>query len=331
MKTNLRLACIFTFPVLLQGCVMPNNLFESDATSTSVTYHFDPEKYFKGKNRSDEMPFTMRNRNISALLFNTKEDLQDAKATGNKVNLTGAYDFNGGYFHFAWASKKKFFFLINASLYSKISDAEGYVEGVPATTTTTTTTTTWSWLWPNTTSSVVNTSQDIRRMPYQLTHRAEQNNIELAGGYYGFVGNYGIWEACAGVSNGTSTHKFTYSFGNKSEEISSNHYSAFFSETRNYNTFFIQNNFGYSADATEGAICARISYIHFQAPEYFSTYKTIQNEVKQNNVLFEPSVHYGIGGRHFKIFGEYGLAISLAESDVKWENGNFRLGGAIKF
>lgn len=306
--------------VLLQGC-------------TSTIYHFDAAEYFKSKNYNKEMPFTMRGGNVGAPLLGEIDDKKITTASSpkngsvnsnrwfkhNHLNLSSTLAFNGGDFRIAYSPAKRLMFVINVTSISKSSSEKGYAPVAY-----TRYEERWvsdGWFGGHT---VTDTLKGIKNIAYEKKLTLSQNQTDFSIGYYSSFGGHGIYEAISGWGQGSAENEYKYS----SKENTG--YSAAFSERRNFYQIFLQNNLGYATARTEGALCARLTYQRFTSQSFVAEYEIPKYAMEKVNVLIEPALHFGYGGKKLKGFFDYGFVIPLGNSDVEWGPGTFRLGVSFK-
>ncbi|MBK5285445.1 MAG: hypothetical protein JJE25_08565 [Bacteroidia bacterium] len=302
---------------------------------TTSIYQFDEVQYFKNKNYKKEMPFNMVGGNISAVLFSEKEqDKTNAadipednsiKSTNllknNKVKISGALSFKGGDLKIAYSPAKKIMLIVNASSFAQSSVESGFIS-LPNTRYDTTWT---SSVGGQVESTSITHGYDSFLAKKTLT--SKQNQMEFAIGYYDSFDKHGIYEAVAGWGLGSAEN--SYKFAVKWLRTSTD-YNTTFMERRNVYSFFLQNNLGYSTKVTEGALCARLTYLRFTGQNFTRDYDTPEYEMENTNLLIEPAFHFGAGWKKFRGFLEYGFVIPLGSTDVDW-GGTFRLGTSLQF
>jgi len=318
--------------MFLQGCIWPTSYSNNSysGTATTVTYHFNPAEYFSKQDRKYEMPFWMNGGNISSALLNAKESFIHPE-NFKRVNLSVALNSGGGSLRFAYATKKKFVFMANYSPSTKNDVAKG---SMITNATITSTPMTYGW---STAPNANSTSWESKEaMPYTIEHNRSQTDYEFAAGRYAFIGTQGLWESFAGLGITNAENKYNYSFGDEETTTyysthSSNHFNESFSDQRAAYKIFLQNNIGYLTRATEGALGSRFTYLHFTKQEFKSSTPISNYEMMRGALLFEPSVHFGIGFNNFKLYSEYAWAIPVGGSDVKWDKKNFRFGASLTF
>ena len=291
MKTKTFLPAILLSALLLQSC---------------ARYSFDAAKYFKDKEYKTDKPFKMKDGNINAPLLSKKGE---CNIIMNMVNGFGLQT--------AFAVSRNVEILAGTSVVVN-SDEENQNATVPIVVT-----------------DASGTKPSYYSGVYKLKHHLSQPSFNLAIGTFETFGKSGRWEKMVGVASGSAENKYTYvvennSSGNSNSWFSYNpdsyHFEYPYSEKRKYYQGFIQGNLGYVTQKTEGALITRLSYIHFNSQTFSESYEMKKYMMEPDNIVLEPALKFGYGGKHFRTYVQCGWNISLLQTDIQWFDTNVQAG-----
>jgi hypothetical protein len=164
---------------------------------------------------------------------------------------------------------------------------------------------------------------------YNINQMIENYSFNVGAGFYKTFSKNGRWDYFAGFGHGRAITQYDYHFDNTSyPDGYSSDYT--FIEERAFNQVHLQSNFGYVSRQTEGAIVARISWMHFNTQQLTNLFNYKTYEMKKDEFVFQPAMHFAYGGK-FRIFTNIGWNVPLGNNQMKWFSTNVQLGVILKF
>jgi len=175
-----------------------------------------------------------------------------------------------------------------------------------------------------------NDSSSYEDVHYSQDHSLRSKSFSLATGFYKAFGHIGRSEQYAGMAYGKAENKYTYSsYKQTSEDIGSYNYS--FTESRTFYQYFFQNNIGFVTPRTEGALIARLSYVHFTNQHFEQDYQTEAYKMVSDNFVFQPGMKIGYGSKSLRLQLQCGWNIPLTSgSDLKWYSAKVEAGIVLR-
>ena len=296
MKNKLCFLFIAVIAAMLESCL--------------TTYYFDAAKYFKDKSYKTDKPFMMKDGNIYAPLlskkgeFNINTDVVDGCGVQTALAVSSDVEIIAGASYVSNSDSKN----QNTSVPVQVTDGNG-------------------------------THYDSYSGNYRLEHTINQQSFNIALGKYKTFGKAGRWEKLAGFAAGSAENNYTYVVTNDNSHSSNSwrnlnfnfnyntyHYEYPFSETRYYYQGFLQGNLGYVTRKTEGAFITRLSYIHFNTQTFTESYEMKKYVMSSDNIVLEPALKFGFGGKHFRVYSQVGFNIPLSRTDLQWYSTNVQAG-----
>ena len=280
-----------------QGCLFPWGFGNGGNSGNSYTVA-NTDKFIRERNYEKEHPFQMRDEAINVPMISQKGQVNWSTNLIHGVNSSITVG----------VSNKMF--VEAGGTYTRSKNTEQKSANIEYTT--------YYSNYDNTTSSNTYNSQTY----YNLNLALEGYSYNVGAGFYKTFGKKGIWDYHAGFANGNSSSSYAYDI--ELYNTSGNtQYS--FEEKRKYYQFFLQTDFGYETNMTEGAIVARTSWIHFTNQEFHKSLDIPDYQMQSSEFVFQPAFHFAYGNT-FKVFTQCGWNIPLGNSQLKWFSTNVQAG-----
>lgn len=275
--------------ILLQGCIIVTCLFFQSCNYNIIDY----EKVFKDKKYESDKPFKMREGNIQAPLMSQKGQFNMTFDIihGYGISMSSAISDNlyiqaGGNFLKSKSSTP-------TSVLVQVEEINSYNIQDPE------------------------TIRYTRSVDYNLNLALENYSFFASVGKYKTFSNHGRFEYCSGMLYGNASNIYTYNF------YSIDNYS--FTESRKYFQYFMQSDFGYVTNKSEGALILKASCFRFFDRKFDMDYPQKDYPMENNQFVLQPAVKFGFGGI-FRTYLQCGWNIPLGNSQLKWFSTNVQAG-----
>jgi hypothetical protein len=303
MKTNYISSLLIVVTALtFQSCVIPWNWNYSYEPAPS--YSVNTTKFIEEKKYEADQPFTARDQSVSVPMLSQK----------GQVNWS-ANIIHGLNSNIAIAVSKKMFITAGGT-YMHSTENTKETGGMEVT----------SEIWD---SDHYNYATAMNTFDYNLDKTISNLSINVGAGFYKTFSKNGRWDYFASFNHGNASTQYNYSFDN-SGYLKFNQSAYTFIESRNFNQVFLQSDFGYVSNHSEGAIVARAAWTHFTTQKFESEYPIPTYAMRKDEFVFQPTLHFAYGGT-LRIFSNVGWNVPLGDNQMKWFSTNVQLGFILKF